>query len=656
MKNVKSASSPMSEVFRHENPFSFSSVARSISLARPKWASKLEFLLSGLSYAVGLGNIWRFPYLCYNNGGGAFLIPYFTMLVLIGIPLYLFETALGQFAQEGPTSVWRICPLFRGIGWAMFSVSFLVATYYNILMAYSLNFLIYSFQGPLPWSHCNNSWNSPNCITIQSQNLTSNATDALALKSPPEEFFTRYILNQSDSIENVGPVRVETALCLLVCWAMIYMCLLNGIQSLGKVSYFTALFPYIVLTVFLVEGLSLPGAAAGIDFYLKPDWDTLLTFQVWLKAAQQIFFSLSPCWGGVIALASYSDFHNNCVRDTMVIGIGNCITSFYGGFAIFSIIGHMASVKGVPVADVIDTGAGLAFIAYPEAITKLPFPQMWSVLFFVMLLSLGFGTMFTIVESVVTSIVDVKPKVLASRKKIILLAVCLGYFLIGLVMCTRAGMYIVQLLDNFVAVLSSLVIGLTEVLVVSYVYGADRFIGNMRQMLSAYRVAYAYWKYMFKFVVPGTIAVVLCVTLSEDEPTSYGSYVFPSWTSSVGYGLNFISVSLIVLGAILQLSSENGTFTERFRSAIKARKLRRRKVPILMDFPNGTIPQRKKDPNLASGRSSAERAAAFQGPTRPNAESTTTAGAIEAGAKLARSTVTTDGTETTAGKIAAKAT
>lgn len=208
---------------------------------------------------------------------------------------------------------------------------------------------------------------------------------------------------------------------------------------MGKVVYFTALFPYFVLTTLLIRGASLPGAADGIIFYLTPDWSRLTEARVWADAAMQIFFSLSPCWGGLITLASYNKFHNNCLKNSISIAFGNCGTSFYAGFVIFSIIGFMAHELGVPVKEVAAEGAGLAFIAYPEAVSRLPISPLWSCLFFFMLLTLGIGTQFTLIETVCTTIVDTWPDQLRHRKAKVLLCVCIFMFLTGSIMCTQVG-------------------------------------------------------------------------------------------------------------------------------------------------------------------------------------------------------------------------
>lgn len=559
---------------------------------RGNWSSQFEFLLSCLSYAVGLGNIWRFPYLCYRNGGGAFLIPYFIMLMFVGLPLFFMELSFGQYASEGPITIWKVAPLFQGIGYAMFLMSTLVGVYYNMILAWSLFFLLHSFTGDLPWTRCDPAWSTElcrfhdsknctdhsgvmmyngTCFTQAEHNISNEDFEGLRslkhnTKAPADEFFHNYVLEMTDGLDSLGGIRWELVGCLFVCWAIVFLCLSRGVKTMGKVVYFTALFPYVVLVILLIRGLTLEGSWDGIMFYLTPDWPRLLEAKVWGDAAMQIFFSLSPCWGGLITLASYNKFHNNCLKDTIFICFGNCGTSFFAGFVIFSIIGFMSHKLGVPINEVAAEGAGLAFVVYPEAVTHLPLPALWSILFFFMLMTLGMGTQFTIVETVVTTIVDTWPEKLRHRKPLVLLGVCGGLFTCGLVICSKGGMYILQLMDNYVASYSALTIGLFEVIVIGWVYGVDRFLEDIKVMLNAYPFPYYYWKIIWKFVVPTLIALILVFSLIEMKPASYGKYTYPAWATALGWSMSIFSVSAIPVVAFLKMRKARGSYMNRLRT------------------------------------------------------------------------------------------
>lgn len=378
---------------------------------REGWKGTLDFILTCIGYAVGLGNIWRFPYLCYKSGGGAFFIPYVIFLCLCGVPLFFLETAYGQFSSLSPIAAWRMVPMFKGVGVGMVIVSGLVCIYYNVIVAWTLYYLFMSFRAVLPWSTCTNSWNTENCVDVATStgaganlstvlngtnitavvysvaNVTNNVTGKPVSSS--EEFWERHVLELTDSIEEPGVIRWQLVLTLMLAWVCVFFCLFRGVKVLGPVMHFCAPFPYLVLLVLLIRGVTLPGAVEGIKFYIIPRWEKLATFQVWGDAALQIFYSVGMAWGGIITMASYNDFKHNVYRDAMIVPIINCATSIFAGFVIFSVLGFMAAESGKSVDEVVTQGPGLTFVAYPEAVSMLPISPLWSVLFFLMLFIIG---------------------------------------------------------------------------------------------------------------------------------------------------------------------------------------------------------------------------------------------------------------------------
>ena len=206
---------------------------------------------------------------------------------------------------------------------------------------------------------------------------------------PSQDFFNINILAKSNGLENSEPLVWQLVLCLFFAWLIIFLCMFKGIKSSGKVVYFTALFPFLVLFILGIAGWTLEGSGKGIEFYIKPDWSKLLEINVWFDAAVQIFFAMSTACGGLITLASYNRFNQNTLRDTFVITLTNALTAVFAGFVVFAYIGNLAFVTQQEVKDVVSSGSGLAFIVFPYAVTKLPFPPFWSLLFFVMMLTLG---------------------------------------------------------------------------------------------------------------------------------------------------------------------------------------------------------------------------------------------------------------------------
>uniref|UniRef100_A0AAQ5ZB48 Transporter n=1 Tax=Amphiprion ocellaris TaxID=80972 RepID=A0AAQ5ZB48_AMPOC len=341
---------------------------------REQWSNKLEFILAVAGHIIGLGNIWRFPYLCYKNGGGVFLIPYVLFLFTCGIPLFFLETSLGQFTSQGGITCWRkICPLFEGLGYGSQVVVLYTGVYYIVILAWTFLYLFSSVRTELPWASCDNSWN-----TGSKTSFSSCYTHTL-----------RRILGLSEGIDQIGNIRWDLALCLLLAWVLCYFCVWNGVKSTGKVVYFTATFPYVMLVVLLVRGLTLPGAQEGIVFYLYPDPSRLTDPEVWMDAGSQIFYSYGVCTGVLTSLGSYNKYNNNCYRDCVYLCLLNSLTSFVAGFAIFSVLGFMAKEQGVDISMVAESGPGLAFIAYPRAVALMPLPQLWAIFFFVMIIFLG---------------------------------------------------------------------------------------------------------------------------------------------------------------------------------------------------------------------------------------------------------------------------
>jgi len=385
---------------------------------RGNWVGRLDFILSCIGYAVGLGNIWRFPYLCYRNGGAVFLIPYLTFMVLCGMPLFFLEVSYGQFSSLSPIAVWKLSPLFKGLGWGMVLISGIVCIYYNVIITWTLYYLFRSFSAVLPWSDCDNEWNTDNCIfhvrdhngtdsndtvtdmmtttaSAMTSEMTTVANASLKRTTPSEEFWENHVLQMSSGIEDMGSVRLELLGCLALAWVVVFLCLCKGVKSSGRVVYVTATFPYLVLLTLLVRGVTLPGAIDGLKFYLIPQWHRLLELKVWGEAAMQIFYSIGAAWGALITMASYNKFNNNCYRDARIVPILNCGTSVFAGLVIFSIIGFMAHETGSSIDQVVTQGPGLVFVVYPAAVARMPISQLWSVLFFVMLFMIGLGSQVT---------------------------------------------------------------------------------------------------------------------------------------------------------------------------------------------------------------------------------------------------------------------
>uniref|UniRef100_A0A8C3SCF4 Transporter n=1 Tax=Chelydra serpentina TaxID=8475 RepID=A0A8C3SCF4_CHESE len=492
---------------------------------RETWGKKIDFLLSVIGFAVDLANVWRFPYLCYKNGGGAFLIPYILFLIIAGMPLFYMELALGQYNREGAATVWKICPVFKGVGYAVILIALYVGFYYNVIIAWSLYYLFSSFTFELPWTNCGNIWNSPNCTDpkLFNASVLGNGTKYSKYKlTPAAEFYERGVLHlhESSGIHDLGSPRWQLSLCLLMVVIILFFSLWKGVKTSGK---------------------------------------------VWIDAATQIFYSLGAGFGVLIAFASYNKFDNNCYRDALLTSTINCVTSFISGFAIFSILGYMAHEHKVKIEDVATEGAGLVFILYPEAISTLSGSTFWAVVFFIMLLTLGIDSSMGGMEAVITGLAD-DFQILKRHRKLFTFGVSFGTFLVALFCITNGGIYVLTLLDTFAAGTSILFAVLMEAIGVSWFYGVDRFSEDIQQMMG-FKPG-LYWRLCWKFVSPAFLLFVVIVSIINFKPLTYDDYTFPLWANRIGWGIALSSMLLVPAYIIYKFLNVRGTFKERLAYCI----------------------------------------------------------------------------------------
>uniref|UniRef100_A0A665X985 Transporter n=2 Tax=Echeneis naucrates TaxID=173247 RepID=A0A665X985_ECHNA len=514
---------------------------------REIWGKKLDFLLSVIGFAVDLANVWRFPYLCYKNGGGAFLIPYILFLVIAGMPLFYMELALGQYNREGAATVWKICPVFKGVGYTVILIALYVGFYYNVIIAWSLHYLFSSMTSELPWLRCDNAWNSQNCTDPKTINgsIIGNGTSYAKYKiTPAAEYYERGVLHlhESKGIQDLGLPRWELTLCLVVVVFILYFSLWKGVKSSGKVRTWAT---------------TSTGIFSSSCRHISTFWSQ--TFRVWIDAATQIFYSLGAGFGVLIAFASYNKFDNNCYRDALLTSTVNCITSFLSGFAIFSVLGYMAFKHGVNIEDVATEGAGLVFIIYPEAISTLPGSTFWAIVFFIMLLTLGIDSAMGGMEAVLTGLTD-DFKILKRNRKLFTFATAFGTFLFALLCTTNGGIYVLTLLDKYAAGTSILFAVLIEAIGVSWFYGVDRFSEDVERMMG-FKPG-LYWRLCWKFVSPAFLLFVVIASTLTSSGLNYDDYTFPDWSNVIGWGVAMSSMLFVPIYAMYKFFSVPGTLRE----------------------------------------------------------------------------------------------
>ncbi|KAL1441156.1 hypothetical protein MTO96_008892 [Rhipicephalus appendiculatus] len=547
----------------------------SMGVDRERWANKFEFVLTCVGLSVGLGNIWRFPYVVYENGGAAFLIPYVIIVAAIGRPMYYMELVLGQFSSSGPVSAFDAMPLAKAVGFVMPYSCLGVALYYNVILAYALLYAYYSCFEVLPWSFCDPAWADKNCYvrganahtpcnrvdrelfaTFERANSTAKDAKPVTVDGKvvmvDKQFFWKHVVNLSDGIDNLGEIQPKLFVCLLIAWTCVFLSIFKGIKSSGKVVLVSATVPFLILGAFLIRGVTLPGASMGLQFYFVPDWSKMLHFEVWQKAAQQVFFSLSVSQGVIICIGSYNDFRNSLYNDVYIIAVADLVVSFLAGIVVFSVLGNMAYVLGEEVANVASGGFALAFITYPEAVTLISFPHLWAIGFFVMLFFLAIDSEFGLVEGFLTPLKDAFPVLQQHLTALGFFACALG-FVLGIPMTTRGGMYILNMLDTYIGGQLLFFIAVFESIAVSLSYGVNRLSLDVEFMLNS--VPGSLIRFSWQFICPIVLTLLLSTQLFTYKPLSFGDYVYPHWAQTIAVSLVLVPVLVGVIMSVRHLLS-----------------------------------------------------------------------------------------------------
>ncbi|XP_063956360.1 sodium- and chloride-dependent glycine transporter 1-like [Lytechinus pictus] len=296
---------------------------------------------------------------------------------------------------------------------------------------------------------------------------------------------------------------------------------------------------------------------------------TLTMRWVWLSAANQVFLSYGAGWGGILTLASYNKFNRNCLRDALIIVCSGSITSILAGFVIFSVLGYMAHETGANIEDVVSSGPGLAFVAYPEALSRLPLPQLWAFLFFFMLITLGLDSEFVTLETCITAVVDEFKEdypILHRRRFFVVLGTCIGMMLIGLPLTMQGGVYVFELFNWYSAGFTPMLIVLFEVLAM-FIYGGKRFMKDMSNMFGTVPIPY-WWFFNWFAVTPITIVVIMIFGFIDQVPAYYDDYIFPGWAQGIGWALTMSSIIMIFVYALYSVIRQKGSLRQRLKAVM----------------------------------------------------------------------------------------
>ena len=480
------------------------------------FASRNFFILAAIGSAVGLGNIWRFPYVAFENGGGAFILPYLVALLVAGVPLLLLDYAIGhRYRGSAPLSFARIQRWLESVGWWQVLVCAIIAIYYAVIVAWAAVYTFFSF---------NKAWES-------------NPDGAGGFFYGD---FVKLAGEPSFGFEFVPSVLIPH----LLVWVAVCVIILAGVKR-GIARANMVFLPLLVLmfVALVVQALLLPGAADGLNALFTPDWTALATPSVWAAAVGQIFFSLSVGFGIMVTYASYLKRRSDLSGSGMVVAFANSGFEILAGVGVFAALGFMAQAQGAAVGDVATSGLGLAFEAFPTIISEAPMGEVIGVLFFGSLLFAGLTSLISIVEVVVAGVRD---KLNLSRRNATFAVVVPLAVVSTLLFPTKTGVYVLDIFDEFVNKYGILAGALVAVIGVAWIARKAPALSQHISRVSSIRAG-GWWLVSVLAIVPLVLTYILVNDFISKLGEPYGGY--PQWMLlTFGWGM---AAALVVLGIVL---------------------------------------------------------------------------------------------------------
>lgn len=481
---------------------------------REQWSGQLGFIFAAVGSAVGLGNIWRFPGVAYENGGGAFLIPYLVALLTAGIPILWLDYAVGhRFRGSAPTSFRRIVRPAESLGWFQVAISFVIATYYAAILAWALAYMWFSVD--------------------------------LAWGDDPEAFlFGDFLQMPDDEVTVAFDVVPGVLVPMLVVWVVALAIVAFGVKrGLERANFVMIPLLVVMFGALVLRAVTLDGAAEGLTAFFTPDWAALGDASVWIAAYSQIFFSLSIAFGIMVTYSSYLRRRANLTTTGLVVGFANSSFELLAGIGVFAVLGFMSVQSGVPVAELGGAqGIGLAFVAFPQILSTMPGGPVFGVLFFGSLALAGMTSLISILQ--VVSAAFQEKFGLSVRGAALVVGGAAA--LVSLVLfSTTTAVPLLDTVDHYVnnigIVLSAIVMAVLLGLVL-------RRLRELQTHLNA-RVGIdvgAWWRVLVGGVIPLVLGYMLVNVIVERARDGYGGW--PAWfTTAFGWG----AVALVVVLAVL---------------------------------------------------------------------------------------------------------
>ena len=444
------------------------------------WKNRFSFLMAMIGAAVGLGNIWRFSYVLYSNGGGAFLIPYFIAIFIMGIPFLILEYGLGATFKNSLSNILKkIKPQLEMLGWVTAFLVFLVLTYYVVIMAWDLIYLVMSFT---------KSW-------------TLN----------PNVFFNTHIIvgsnNLNDIFMPVLPTLIATIFVWILLWYISHKALDKGISKVVNI-----LIPllFIMMAIIVCYSFTLPGMSIGLNALLNPNWNLLLDINVWLAAFGQIIFSLSMGQAIAVTYAGYLPKNSRLVDNVLVVVGANSSFELFTALGVFSILGFMSFTSGVGIDQIATSGTGLLFVVFPEIFNVMgDMAYIIAPVFFLCVFFAGVTSALAFLEPM-TLAVSKKFRINRSRSVTLL---CIFGFLLSLVYTTGSGNYLLTIADAFINQFGILLAVILQAVVFGWSYGVEKLLPVLNEY-SSIKVGKT-WELIIKYILPVFLAVMWIIGILD---------------------------------------------------------------------------------------------------------------------------------------------